>query len=361
MALDKQPRNGISACTDDDLEDLRDFQARTYGPKSRQVVPKRAEWLFFDNPHRPAIYPALWIYRRDDEIVATRAFIYFFLKVGDSLCLARWGVDLMADPRVRGTGISYDVGTAARQRGDGVGVRVGCALGLSEDGYRVSTNRGMRDLGVTPFYLWIVDSRRFAQRLARSKIMESIARPLLLSFTFLSRQLCEVRSRGVDLVPIEEFDPRADELWEEASRSYQVIGRRDLGWLRWRFDQGPRRDHYRRYYLMESGRVVGYLVFRSIKWNDQPALAVVDYLAASDHLAALFACATVVARRDGVVVLLCRTLNSSGGLALRTLGYFRRQGGHRLLVRVSDEDPISTAVRDFSAWFLTAADSDLDE
>jgi hypothetical protein len=172
--------------------------------------------------------------------------------------------------------------------------------------------------------------------------------------------MCRLRTRAFKLDLVDTFDERADALWEDASSGYQVISRRDATWLRWRFDQPPVREEYRRYYLSDGERVIGYLVLRPTNWNDQPVLAIIDYLAAPRRLAALFGCAVMEARRRGVTVLHCQTRNRRARRTLHTLGFVSRTSNTRFVVLVPDGDPGRETVLNPDNWFLTVADSDLD-
>ncbi len=360
MAFDERSQGDLSSWNGGDLVDLQRFQSRVFGRQSRQADPHRTRWLFLENPYKQPEQPALWIYRKKGEIVAVQGSIRFELKVLEERCLTGWGVDLMTDPLLRDTGIPYDFSRARHESGRQLQVRVACALGLSDDGYRYSLRRGFRHVGTMPVYLWVVDARHVAERLGVSRSSKWAVRMSLRIIASLARHRCRARSKGASLHPIDEFDRRVDDLWSDASSSYSVIPERTLTWLKWRFDQCPHRNEYRRFYLTDEKDVVGYLVLRSVKWKQQPALAVVDYLAAPRYLPTLLACATGVAGDERATVLLCRTLNVQAHPILRKLGFLRRKEGHQLLVRVSDEDPFAQLVRDPRLWFLTAADSDVD-
>lgn len=169
-----------------------------------------------------------------------------------------------------------------------------------------------------------------------------------------------VRRGDSRLSPVKEFDARSDIVWRKVSSSYEVVSRRDLRWLRWRFDQSPEKHQYRRYYLTENNDLRGHLVLRPIKWHGLLGLDIVDYLAAPGDLPALFAWAIDVARREGAAVLRCTTINAKGLWPLRTLGFTGRSSDTRFVIRIPDSVNEREMVLDPASWFLTPADSDLE-
>lgn len=343
-------------CTEADLPELRRFQERFHGDASPQADLGRTRWLFADNPRRPAEGPALWISRRAGEIVAVHGSIPFLLKVGEEHCRAAWSVDVAADPRVRGSGIPHQLADAARH-----GVRLTCGLGLSEAGYRFALRRGFADLGTMPLHVLVVDARRFVETFGRYNAAVRVALPLLLPLTWLARIVGRTGGTGTRLQPVAAFDHRADAVWREAASAYPVLTVRDATWLRWRFDEAPQRSDYQRYYLLDGERAVGYLVLREATVGDaMPVLEIVDYLAAPRHLRAVLVGAAEAARRRGAAAVLCRTQNHRARWRFRLLGWSRRPSHIRVVTRAAGSDPIGALVSDRRAWFLTAADSDID-
>jgi len=347
--------DGASSCTDGDLAAYRRFLVRLYGEHHRQADEGYIRWLYDEIPVHRSADRALWVYRQDGQIVAARGSIPFELKAGDETWTASWSVDVVADPGVRGSGISYELADAARTDD-----RVSCGVGLSEDGYRFALRRGFADMGRVPLHVCLLDARRLSQYFETSRTKQRLGGPFVAAFTNFVGLAHRIRRNGVKLVPIEEFDDRADTLWREVSAGYEVIARRDSRWLAWRFDLSPDRDHYCRYYLSKNDHLVGYLVLRSASWHDLPAIEIVDYLAAPPHLPALFACAADVGRREHAAALLCITLNPQARWPLRSLGFFVRSRGPRFVTRVPSLDPAHRVVSDPTRWFLTTADSDLE-
>jgi hypothetical protein len=331
-----------------------------FGSESWQADSERMKWLFEVNPFRRGT-PALWSFRKNGAIVATVAHVASELKVGEQQLFATWSIDGIVDPEVREGSIFHDFVLPTELVTERAGVQVRCSLGQSEDGYRFMMRRGYRDVAAMSAYVWVVNPRQVSESFAGFRPIKWCGRLTLSAFTLFARWICHVRARGARLLAIEEFDGRVEEVWAEASTTFQVATVRNLRWLRWRFDRCPQRDVYRRYYLTSSDRVVGYLVVRLATWRGRPVLSVIDYLAVLEHFPALAACAAVLAEEARATLLIWRTFHPRVRSTFRMLGYLRREDGHRLVVTVVGEDDVDRVVYDPQAWFLTAGDADLDE
>lgn len=345
--------DGPSNCTDADLAAYRRFIARMLGEHDLRADNDFIRWIFDENP--AAEVRALWVYRRSGNIVASRASIPFELKAGESTYSAAWTVDVTADPSVRRSGVAYELASAA---GHHICIRGG--LSLSDDGYRFALRQGFVDVGRVTRYVCPINARSLRRRFETSRKGRWFVGPLISIGSRIVTVSSRVRRGGNRLSPVEEFDARSDTVWRNVSSSYEVISRRDLRWLRWRFDKSPEKDQYLRYYLTKNNDPHGYLVLRPIKWHGLLGLDIVDYLAAPRDLPSLFAWAIDVAKHEGAAVLRCTTLNAKGLWPLRSLGFTGRSSDTRFVVRIPDSKNQYEIVLDPASWFLTPADSDLE-
>jgi len=349
----------VSRCTDAELDELQVFQRRVYGDASPVLDPERARWLFGRNP---AVSPgelAIWIARHNGAIVGTHASIPVRLELGDQECQAQSGVDVLADPAWRGKGVMDPLVAAVV-----AGYRVWCLLGMTEEGYRFALRLGSVPLGTVPVYAHLIEPQAVLSEAALSRPWLRAAIPFTWVAGALGGLASQLRGIGADPVAIDAFDERADAIWRDASPSYRLITRRDATWLRWRFDDGPYRDRFRRWYVVRGKRTVGYFVLRLRRWHGEAAYTVVDYLCAPRDLGALFACAVRVAQRDDVAALLCPTLNPFAGARLRSVGFLRLRQASRVIrfaAWCEADDPARYLVVDRESWFITAANSDVDE
>jgi len=348
------PGDGVSRCTDDELEDLIRFHSRVQPERSRPLDAARIRWLFGANPCRPGDELTMWVCRRGGHIVGTYGAILVDLKVDNEMVPAAWSVDLLVDERWRGSGAAQELADARRQA---LGQRTYCALGISEAGHRFALRRGFVDMPPMSTYVWLADPSRLwhgtAPRLAR------MVRPLARAAVAPAYGLCRLRSRRIELVPIQCFDERADTLWCQLAPSYPALARRDTECLRWRFDSCPDSASYQRWYVSIGGLIVGYVVTQTLLRSEEPFLSIVDYLVAPHHLGALFGSVALRARAAGATGVVCRSLHLRANRALRSLGYVKRRQDVRFMVMSRDNDPLRPVLLDASSWFATGADSDV--
>jgi GNAT superfamily N-acetyltransferase len=358
MKVPERFREGVTRYTPADRADLVRFQERHFGSGSLQTDAARFTWLFQANPLRPAEGPEFWVCRREGVVVGQQGGIPFALKAGQARLRASWAIELMVDPRwrLRGVGPALTEAHASANR-------IVAGLHISDAARRSYLRSGWFDVGIMPLYVRPLHARRAmrASPLAGRWSRVAVAAGPLLAVAD-SVFLGPAVASGARLEPVERFDERADEVWRAAGRSYQVIAERDLSFLSWRFDEAPDRTAYGRYYLVRRSRAVGYVVLRRERYGGDPVTVLVDYLAEPRWLLPLFAWTTTLARREGAIALVCKTLNHPAGRVLRSMAFVRLGGGPggptRLMVRAPDDEDRLALLSDPRHWFLSAADSD---
>jgi hypothetical protein len=233
---------------------------------------------------------------------------------------------------------------------------------------RIYERSGWIDLGMVARYVVTIPGEAATDAAASWK-KQGIANALRVALSPF-RVARASHSRNHELVAIDEFDERSDEIWARAASEYRVLGRRDAGSLRWRFDTSPYADRYRRYLLLNRGFPTGYVVMRPTTIRGAATLRIVDYLAPLGELAALFSLCVETAERDGsigFVDVLTRnrqataTLWTTGFVPANRLKALERFASYvRLMVTVAETDPLRATLADPHAWFLTGGDADID-
>lgn len=335
---------------------LRDFQRQWFGDGSRQTDERCFAWRFTGHPLRHPEGPELWLCGRDGRIVGQQGGLPVTLWVAGQPVSAVWAIDLMVDPawRLRG------VGPALMQNLHD-GRPLVCGLGISEDARRAFARAGWIDLGKvprfvrllrplapgqTPFNNWSASRR--AARLSR------LAAPVLRGAEIVTAGLAlAARTR---LEPVPAFDGRIDGLWRRAAARHPVIACRDSLALAWRFDAAPGAADYRRFYLWQGRKLVGYAVLRRV----QGTMTVVDYLCDPPWLAALFAHCVTVARRQGAVALAALCLPPGQRAILAALGFIRRSGPRLMIAPAPSAELPLDLLSQPGNWVITESDSDLD-
>lgn len=358
--LSRLPRRGaVRRFEPADRPALEAFQQVHFGPGSRQLDPDHVRWLYEDIPGREEAGPQLWIFRHDDgTVVGQQGGMPFRLKVGDQEVKASWGIDLMVAPewRLRGVGPALSAAHVAA-------APVTIGLGITDAAFRSYRSAGWLDLGLVPTWVRALDAARCLRlgavrhplvRLA-ARIGVPVSDAVASAWSWVAHRL------GARLEPVAAFDERVDDLWRQVAGRYPVLARRDYRSLAWRFDAVPRAERFQRAYLLRKGVIKGYLVLRVDRWQGEPVGVIIDYLASPEWLPTLLAQAIGLARRQGLVALVCRTLSPTG--AFSVLGFLPLHQGlrwpTRVMIRTGDEAAELTPIIARRAnWFITAADSD---
>ncbi len=338
-------------CRDDDIPDLHEFLDRMGVSND----PERTAWWHTRNPNRCTQWSGPWITRREGAVVGTVADVAFLLRVDGRNRPAAWAINAVVDATWRGSDVASELWQA--RKGQRV-LRGG--LGLSKAGLAWALHCGWHDMGVVPSFFCLLDARAFSAWTDVDHRWLPVVRPFVPAAVRLGRWWSRRHLSGVETTSIESFDERADAVWRDASPSYRVIGVRDAPWLRWRFDEGPLRTSYLRYYVSRGHSPIGYFVLRPEMRRGHALFNIVDYLATPDEGGAVFASAVRIAAGHGAGGLSCHTLNSLVYRQLRSLGFFVRGKAIPFVTYAHPDDPDREVVSRPANWFLTAADSDVD-
>jgi GNAT superfamily N-acetyltransferase len=335
---------------------LRAFQAEYFGPASRQCDDRHFEWLFERNPYRDTVGPTLWLCKRDGMVVGQQASIPVMLKAHDLEYRAAWGMDLMVhkDWRLRGVAPAL---TAAYE--DSAEITLGAAM--SDAAHRAFLRRGWVDLGFLPFWVRPLDLAACAKSTHVPKLLAKLTPGLLTrGSAYAAGRIIGGLGRS-SLEPVAAFDERSDQLWTSASPDYGVLVRRDLRYLRWRFDEIPGRTGYERYYMIRKGEVLGYAVIRLEFWRGSTVGRVVDYLAPRASLRALLALVIETLNSKRAAAVFVEQLHHRSEGVLRSLGCFRAPAATRFIFNArSSASPLRGLLADRHDWYVSPADSDLE-
>ena len=359
-------RAGVERLTREDLGDWVAFQARAHGRDARQASPDWLRWLTANPAHDGAV-PQAWICRRSGAIVGSQGGVPVRLKEGEQVISASWAVDLMVDPEWRLRGVGPVLSEALTRANELV-----AALSISDAAYRSFLRSGWRDLGDVPNYVRPCDAGWSVEQVGLQGCRAVVARVLAriaLAVTRLGSGLV-ARAARTELRLVPRFDERVDQVWASAAASYPVLAVRDHRTLGWRFDASPDAGDNTRHYLVQGGRVRGYVVTRVEPLRDRRTLVILDYLASPRWVLPLLARVSALPEARGAAAIVCRTLSPGNDLAFHAAGFLRRgtddrpgalvpAAGTHFRFMVHQGDRPERLAFDRRRWFLTTADSDI--
>ncbi len=351
----------ISFLEPSDIPELRRFQHELFGGEEAiQAREDHHHWLFDNNPYNGDSPPQFWIYRDDQgKIQGQQAGIPYPLQIGNKSWRASWGVDLMVSPPLQARGIGAVLNEQYVERNE-----VTTAVGITEAAQKAHRRAGWLDLETIPLYARPLSAAGiragFPTGSRKGTVAAIIGYPLLRLIE--STWMLYARGKGAYLEPVERFDERSDTVWEKVSGDYPILARRDLEFLRWRFDASPSRNDYRRYYLYMGEELKGYAVIRYGKRGERPAALLSDFLCPASCQKALFALAVRTAREGGANDLHCAVLSPHlQEKEMKILGFIPLPlRSHFMATTDPEKGPDRTLLSNPRNWFITMANSDME-
>ena len=356
MSYAAEIARSVSRYEPGDRPALREFQREHFGANSRHVDDEFFEWLFERNPYGDPAGPSLWICKRDGVVVAQQASIPVPLKVGDSEIRGGWMIDWMVHPAWRLKGISPALFAVNAATND-----VMLGLGLEEVAYRTVRRAGWTDAGRLSLFVRPLDPGPCAEVLGLPKLLSKLTPRVLVGGSAAAIGRAASAMTGLSLDAVDAFDERVESIWRSVSPGYPVLVKRDLASVRWRYDEGPHRAAYSRYYLTRRGQVLGYVVLRLAKWRGHIVGRVADYFAERRWLMPLLALVIEELKSKGAIAVFFEQWQADSGAVLRSLGCFRIRPSHRFMFNLRDKaSPFAATLGVADNWFVTPGDSDFD-
>jgi GNAT superfamily N-acetyltransferase len=340
----------------DDRPALRAFQRQWFGATSRHVDDTFFEWLFERNPHARDGQAPLWLCVRDGVVVGQQAAIPVILKVDALEQRAAWMVDWMVDPAWRLKGVAPALLSANTEEYD-----LMLGLGVEEAPHKAMLRDRWEDLGSLSLFVRPLDAQACARLLRIPMLLAKAAPRIVLSGSVRALAGIATTIRRVTLEPISAFDERSDSVWRSAKDEYPVLVKRDLQSVAWRYDDGPFKELYQRFYVKHRAATVGYVVVRLAQWRGHTVGRVVDYLVPRRYLRPAFALVLDLLGSQRTIAAFFEQWHPGSAGLLRSLGCVRARASHRFMFRLRDAaSPLAPKVRDAARWFVMPGDADFD-
>lgn len=218
---------------------------------------------------------------------------------------------------------------------------------------------GYRRLGTLARYARVLRHEPYVRRMVDAPLLPRLAGAALDIGHALAHGSLWMRSvRGWELSWVEDVDERFDELWERARREYELIGKRDAAFLRWRFLRHPEHS-FRIARVSERGVSRG-----------MAAYAVIERVGDAAHVRDLFGHKTALGpildllamdlARRGCTSMSMSYLGSRDVVDILVRHGYKRRESTRAIVFDTGEAlaDLSSRLDDPDCWHLTDADED---
>jgi hypothetical protein len=203
--------------------------------------------------NNPAGHPVIWLAECNGKIIGHYAMVPVTMKIGNAYITGSVGCGAATDPDHQGKGVFSSIVNR-------------CCVDAAENDIPITYGFADRNLGPTYKRYERMGHISFVIRMMKVLDWQSVVATYAPSrlFSTAARALgrmtiSQCSSRDLSLEKINRFDDRFDALWQEISRDFTVIAKRDKAYLNWRYMGHPEREQIV-YAAVEDYRVLGYCV-----------------------------------------------------------------------------------------------------
>jgi hypothetical protein len=347
----------------DEIDALLAFRIANYGSDALRARRGYVNWLYGGDDDDSAERGSLFVCRSGGRIVGTQGLARVDLKAGEETVRAAWVIDFaVRSEAVHGLGVGLrgvGRGIALVARRD-AGVRL--AIDVTRSATVLGERAGWHPICTVPLWVRPLDVAGLLRARAAPRVLIAGADAGQLALAGIDRYAAwRARRHGIELVPTDAFDERADDVWSGAASHYPVVCRRDRRFLSWRFDRCVRPERYTRYWLMRAGRPVGYAVLRVEDVRGIRATSIIDYFCEPALAPLLLKCCLDVSREAGAMAVYCLHLTPRADRLFRPLGFLRRSSSWPFIAQTSNATmTVQRLVGTATNWFVTSADSNVE-
>lgn len=295
------------------------------------------DWKYDANPFNLEPDPYVLLLREEDKVIGMLGALSLRVSIRGDECWVSSGCDAIISPAHRGRRLfSRMLERYKQDRPIGIGW-----------GNAVSN------------HIW-VDATTSSAR-----IVPLIACSIFKGYGLYNRNTSDSSSdHEIEIIQIEHFDSRFDDLWPSVRGDYPIALIRDWRYLNWRFDERPD-ARYARFCAIRGNDLLGYLVVRVAEKDGARRGYLVDWMVKGQSFAIfslLVRHAFAHARREGAMLISTRTTTPVFRRMLYRMGFIPWYWGPReyVITRAPLQDESLQAFRAMSQWFSTMGDGDLE-
>jgi len=169
-----------------------------------------------------------------------------------------------------------------------------------------------------------------------------------------------LESEEVEIVEINYFDERFDDLWKDSIKG-EIMVVRDSVYLNWRYIRCPQ-TNYKIFAVEKNKEILGYIVLQIFKKKGFNYGNIADFLIRFGYewvMDVLLSKAIIYLKGNSVRSICCWIpLHSPFYPLLRGKGFWKRENPVALTVRLYKNEGLSDLLKDEKNWYYTIGDSD---
>ncbi len=342
-------------------EEIFDFQRNEYPQRDPGQIAGNWRWTFLDSAARLGREPSIWLYRKDDSVVAHQGAIPVRVKVGDEEVSSGWFVETMAAAKVRGSPIGPMLIKKALED-----MPFNLSLGQTDQMRKIQIAMGWKYVCSLTKYIFVCGYRMNLRSKLPIVVAESAAATLGMYHNFRRWRRRSEMSSPYRIEMIDRFTAEHDELWERMASTCTCAVVRDSSYMNWKYVDRPARE-FSRIELRVGDELLGVLVVMLAEPNDVYRHVrgfLVDFLVPLDRrdlILALIGEGVAFLKSSGAETVVCQSSGPGVCAALEWFGFVARQPRHQFLVASGVErDATARRLQEPDNWFLTLGDSDAD-
>jgi len=243
----------------DPEKDIDHFLALLNRNRKKKSKRNRFEWLYLNNPQGRA-KAWLVIDEKSSKPVAFTSVLPRLVKVDgqDIIC---WNCcDFSVDIKYRTLGVAIKLRRMAKECVDNGEIQA--LYAHPNDRMKVAHEKvGHYQIGKMQRYVKLLSLKQQIKKVTKSQILAGVTSPAADLFLKLANPAIKFNKHySVEHLENEEFSSEYDNLFQEVSKHYRILGDRGSKYLTWRFGQNPL-YRTRRIIIQKGNTLAGYIIF----------------------------------------------------------------------------------------------------
>lgn len=232
------------------------------------------KWMYKKNP---AGSPIVWLAEHDNKIISHFGLVPIRMKVGNTYMTACYGADGATHPDYQGKGVYTSVWARCNldPAENGIPLRIifpNRKLGMykrERKGQICLFGSMTKVLNWKSLLRWHTHNKGFPVNTSAHAIVRT--------------PNSKTEHVDFEIEKVSAFDERVNVFWEEISKYFQIIVRRDKRYLNWRYTEHPENE-YSIYLALERQKILGYCVLREMQEGNLSIGRIADIIGFEDHL-----------------------------------------------------------------------------
>lgn len=337
------------------------FQRNEYPDRAPNLIAPNWRWMFLDSAARLGLEPSVWLYRKNNVIVAHQGAIPILLHIGDEESSTGWFVETMAAASVRGTAIGPMLIKKALED-----MPLNLSLGQTGQMRDIQFALGWKKVCSLNKYMFVSGYRMNLRNKLPMLFAEFAAASLGLWHNLRWRQQRSKIRPQFRFQEIDRFTREHDELWERMARTCTCAVVRNSSYMNWKYIDRPFRS-FSCIEIRDGDDLAGVVVVMVADQNDVYRHIrgyLVDFLVPLnrlDYILALIIEGIGVLKSRGAQTIICQIIGPEICTALERIGFIAREPRHQFLVAPGvRRERVTQRLLEPQNWFLTLGDSDAD-